>query len=190
MTASPRTEDISPAVLRQVLDYNPETGEILWKFRDLHWFGGGRNQEQVSGRWNDKFAGTAAIRSVDGKGYRYGNVLGRKLIAHRVAFALMTGGWPAAQIDHINHSKSDNRWVNLRPVTQAENCRNTPRNSSNRSGHSGVWWYTRKKKWQADIRVEGKKINLGRFVDISDAVAARSAALIKYGFHANHGAFK
>jgi len=35
--------------------------------------------------------------------------------------------------------------------------------------------------------VDGKTIHLGRFDKFEDAVAARKAADIKYGFHPNHG---
>jgi hypothetical protein len=35
--------------------------------------------------------------------------------------------------------------------------------------------------------VHGKNINLGRFKDIDDAIAAREAANKEYNFHPNHG---
>jgi len=37
---------------------------------------------------------------------------------------------------------------------------------------------------------KGKAVHLGFFDDKDDAIAARKAANIKYGFHANHGAAK
>ena len=46
-------------------------------------------------------------------------------LAHRVAFLLMEGRWPEGVIDHINGDPADNRWVNLRHVTAAENHVNT-----------------------------------------------------------------
>ncbi len=45
------------------------------------------------------------------------------MTAHRLAFALMTGQWPNI-VDHINRDRSDNRWSNLRDVTQRENAKN------------------------------------------------------------------
>ena len=42
------------------------------------------------------------------------------LLLHRVAFFLMENRWPDV-VDHINGDKSDNRWLNLREVSDAEN---------------------------------------------------------------------
>lgn len=48
-------------------------------------------------------------------------------LAHRLAFFLMEGSWPAGVIDHIDGDKLNNRWVNLRHVTIEQNLANTPR---------------------------------------------------------------
>ena len=41
--------------------------------------------------------------------------------------------------DHINHHKFDNRFDNLRIVTQQQNCRNKSMPSNNTSGKMGVY---------------------------------------------------
>jgi hypothetical protein len=38
-------------------------------------------------------------------------------LAHRVAWFYITRRWPADQIDHANHNKADNRFINLREVS-------------------------------------------------------------------------
>ena len=41
-----------------------------------------------------------------------------------MAWLYMAGAWPSGVIDHMNGDPSDNRWSNLRDVTQAENNAN------------------------------------------------------------------
>lgn len=51
-----------------------------------------------------------------------------RLYAHRMAWALARGRWPAAgmDIDHLNANVHDNRPCNLAEVTEAENRRRAP----------------------------------------------------------------
>ena len=117
-----------------------------------------------------------------------GRVFGAHVYAHQVAFAIMTGQWPEAQIDHVNGRRSDNRWRNLRPTDPAENARNTAISRSNSSGVVGVSWNREKRRWWAYIHPEkGRRHLLGSFRSKADAVAVRKAAERHYGYHQNHG---
>ena len=53
-------------------------------------------------------------------------------------------------------------------------------NKRNKSGHAGVFWNKRLKKWAARIMADYKSINLGWFNDISDAISAREAGELEY----------
>ena len=106
---------------------------------------------------------------------------------HRLAFLYMTGKFPKDQTDHINHVKDDNRWENLREADYAMNTRNASRRSDNKSGHTGVHLDKASNKWEAQIQIKGKSKYLGQFIKKADAIAARVAANIKYGYHPNHG---
>lgn len=55
------------------------------------------------------------------------------------------------------------------------------------SGITGVRWHKQSKKWQARIRVDKQLMSLGLYVNLDDAIKAREAANLKYGFHDNHG---
>ncbi len=67
---------------------------------------------------------TGGTGSFNRDGYRQIG-LGRKTFsAHRIAWLLMTGAWPADQIDHVNRVRSDNRWTNLRTATASQNQAN------------------------------------------------------------------
>ena len=54
-----------------------------------------------------------------GRGYRRVMYMGKEVLAHRLAWFLKTGDWPKDKIDHINGIKGDNRWTNLRDVSQS-----------------------------------------------------------------------
>lgn len=75
------------------------------------------------------------------------------------------------EIDHINGNGLDNRRENLRVVTRQENKRGFRRkNKSLSSRFRGVCRY--RKKWQAGIKVAGRRIHLGHYVN--EIAAARA----------------
>ena len=118
-------------------------------------------------------------------GYRRICINGRYCLTARLIWLYAKGEWPA-NIDHINHERSDNRLCNLRSVTNAENHRNKSKFSNNTSGVSGVGWCKQTNKWRARIKVGGRRIHLGLFTHMADAITARAAAKVKYGYHPNH----
>lgn len=84
------------------------------------------------------------------------------------------------EVDHINGMPNDNRKDNLRLVTHSQNMKNMKFNSSNTSGHKGVHYSKREKKYKAYIAVNGKTVHLGTFEDYDSAVKARENAEINY----------
>ncbi|MEO6711702.1 MAG: HNH endonuclease [Planctomycetota bacterium] len=110
-------------------------------------------------------------------GYLSIGVDGASYLAHRLAWLHETGEWPAAEIDHINGLKGDNRIANLRVATRSENAQNIYRAHSNSaSGVLGVSWCAREQKWRAVIKKGGRSISLGYFGDIDSAAAAYGSA--------------
>lgn len=83
-------------------------------------------------------------------------------------------------IDHINHDTLDNRKENLRIVTPSQNAMNHKLHKHNTSGYNGVWFRKERKTWVAEIILNSKKINLGNYKNIEDAILARKNADIKY----------
>lgn len=162
----------SPEVLRQLIRYEPETGKLFWKERGPEWFKSECYPLEVcAGRWNTKHAGRPALDCIS-EGYKVGNMLGRRVLAHRAAWAIYYGKWPADQIDHINGDGTDNRIANLREATNAENQQNLSMRQDNRSGFLGVSWHSAGGKWRASIRSKGQIYHLGLFEHIFDAAAA------------------
>ena len=71
--------------------------------------------------------------------------------------------------DHKNHNKLDNRKVNLRICTQAENTRNRQILPGFRSKFKGVTKDKNRNGWRASIYHLGKNIYLGTFDNEIDA---------------------
>lgn len=175
--------EIDTMELAQLLEFDPEKGEIYWLPRPETMFA----SEQSCRTWNSRYAGKRAFTYVDVHGYMRGTIFDRPYFAHRVIWALAYRTWPAGQIDHINGDKTDNRLLNLRVVTNQENGRNQKRHRTNTSGMRGVCWDKKNLKWMARIKVDGFQKNLGRFDRYEDAVSKRIEAEATYGFHPNHG---
>lgn len=134
--------------------------------------------------WNHSSAPTVPKGSVAGSlnknGYWCIKLQGKLYNGSRLAWLYMTGNWPKRVVDHKNRIKSDNRWDNLRDVTQLTNTRNRSVAQKNKSGRVGVNWYKATGKWQSQIKIPGKKINLGYFTKLEDAIAARELAERQY----------
>lgn len=168
-------DEVTPALLRELLTYDPETGKLFWRARNLSHF-----DNPSRGRsWNTRHANKEAF-TVGEQGYRRGMVFRRMYLAHIAAWAIIHSEWPDGQVDHINGVRDDNRLANLRVVSRSDNCRNAKRRSTNTSGVNGV--AKQGKRWRAYI-VE----HLGLFDTIEEAAAARKEAEQRLGYHPNHG---
>jgi hypothetical protein len=126
---------------------------------------------------------------LSGKGYvktslPLGNGKSRTLLLHR----LLMGEPEGKLVDHKDRNPRNNRRENLRIATGSQNQYNQGMRDNNTSGHKGVHWNKRLKKWQATIRHEGKQIHLGFFTVLEAAAKAyREAALKYHGEFANLG---
>ena len=105
----------------------------------------------------------------DGHGYRMCCLLGHKFKVHQVVWLMNTGEIPSTPIDHIDHDRRNNRFENLRLVTDFQNMQNL-------AACKGEWAGTKKDKkgrgWGAYIQVRFKKHYLGYFPTREEARAA------------------
>jgi hypothetical protein len=92
------------------------------------------------------------------------------IFMHRVILGLELGD--SRSVDHINRDKLDNRRLNLRTATQAENRQNVG-SLGGSSRFRGVAWLRRERKWQAKAQLNGRTFWLGNF---RDELAAAHAA--------------
>jgi hypothetical protein len=149
--------------LHQCFIYDPETGVLTWKHRPRKHF----DTHQGWAMWNGKYAGTIA-GSMYPRGYLL--VFREHYLVHRCIWKMVTGKEPPPTIDHINGNPTDNRWSNLRAATQSQQLQNrTVQQSCLRP--SG--------KWEATIRVDGRRHYLGLYPTREEATAAYEAAARK-----------
>lgn len=114
---------------------------------------------------------------VASKGYVCLKLAGKKCNAHRVAWLISTGGWPAGEIDHINGDKTDNRLANLRDVPRLLNAQNQTRaHKRNGTGLLGVHYDQDRDRYIAAIFTGGRKRFLGRHETAEAAHAAYLSA--------------
>ncbi len=85
----------------------------------------------------------------------------RNFSQHRLVYYAYNQDWNIFDIskdniiDHKNRIKTDNTKENLHVVNHQQNCFNT--------NAKGYYWDPKKKRWRAEIMLDGKKHRLGRF---------------------------
>lgn len=140
-----------------LLDYNPDTGQIIRKRT-----AGGQVAGTVAGTTNKR-------------GYVQIRVANKIHYAHRIAWVLYYGEDAPEFIDHIDGDKANNKICNLRAATKTSNAHNQPITLANTTGFKGV--SKARGRYQAQIRIHGKHKHLGYYATAEEAarVYARAA---------------
>ena len=110
---------ITAEFLKTILDYNPETGLLVWKWRPQHMFA----TQKAFKIWNKRFAGKPA-NSKSSHGYYQVRLFNKQYLSHILVWVLSYGCKPPYSLDHINGIRSDNRLCNLRIADNCQNSRN------------------------------------------------------------------
>jgi len=173
-------------ILREALNYQPETGGFLWKKRPLHHFKNSHGMNIWNARNAGLPAGTTYSPSKESDYLRVRIVVNNKpIMAHQVAWRLVYGDIPDGLfIDHLDGDATNNSISNLRLVTHSENHRNRKIQSNNTSGTPGVRWISG--KWRVRIKIQTKEISLGSFESKEQAVSVRKEYALKHGFTERH----
>lgn len=83
--------------------------------------------------------------------------------------------------DHVKSEETlNNRRSNLRIATSSQNSINSRLNRDSTTGLKGVSWHKKRLRYVSRIRVNGKVIHLGEFLEKERAHAAYCMAAIKY----------
>ena len=162
-----------------IFTYDPETGILRWKEREGRTY----SDKVFNGRFIGKISGSNVTSDHSKTSYLQSRVQGKTYKNHRIIFAMMEGYMPE-QVDHIDHNGLNNKWDNLRASNSADNSKNLPMQKSNKTGCIGVNWHKSAKKWQARaVNKEGKRIDLGRYDNIEDAIKARKDHEKEFGYY-------
>lgn len=152
--------------VKNVLDYDSETGIFTWKIN----------------RGGVAKAGTIA-GSTRKDGYYQICINGTSYKTNRLAWLYMTGNDPLElDIDHIDCDRANNKFSNLRVASGSQNCANRNKRSDNKSGYKGV--YKMGNKWASSITCNKIRKFLGMFDTPLNAYNAYIEASKKY-----HGEF-
>lgn len=139
--------------LHEVLHYEPDKpSPWTWKVRK------GRAKAGCEG---------GAVKK---DGYRTIQVDGEKYVSSRLAWFYITGEWPEVFIDHENRIRSDDRFTNLRPSTNAQNMQN----------RDFKGYYKHGEKWHAQIQINKKNIYLGLYKTEEEARAVYLRAKLEH----------
>lgn len=169
-----------PTVMRQLMDYDAETGVLRWKEQKTpHFLNLAGPKKAVLARWNGRAAGRVALGSNSKTGRKRGSVGGLSVFAHRAAWVIYYGAWPSAEIDHINGDFTDNRIANLRLATRAENARNRGPVPGSASRFKGIY-RTENGKWFSQINLSGRSTHIGTYKSEDEAALAYNAAATKH----------
>jgi hypothetical protein len=134
--------DLTAALLREKLHYNPEIGRFFWAFET----------------WRHKLGARAGSLRKDG--YTVIALGQHAYLAHRLAWLYMTGGWPPYGVDHADNDRSNNAWRNLRSATNSQNQHNSKLHRSSKSGIRGVTFDPIKNSWRGRVtlnKIEHRK---------------------------------
>ena len=143
--------------LREVLNYDQETGKFTWLVRLSH-------RVEVG-----DVAGTTF------NGYRHISIDGRRYRCARLSWKYVTGHWPGGFVDHLDTNSLNDRFSNLRDASRLVNSQNlrSPR-SDNKVGMLGV--VAVGDRFRSVIKPPGKRLHLGYFDTPEEAHAAYVAA--------------
>lgn len=162
---SVKTTALTAERVRELLDYDPVTGNLQWTSPKPY--------DPVEG-------GKAGALGKAGSKYQYRRFVQvdyKRYPAHRVCWLHKTGEWPDGYVVPVNGDYDDLRWDNLQKLSAGEAASRGGVRRGNTSGYRGITWVEGRERWLAYVTNNYKRIHIGYFKTLEDAIAARDAAV-------------
>lgn len=157
-------EHVDRQLLEELFDYDPITGILTWK----------------KSRSNRIKIGSV-VGYKNPAGYLQVRIEGKLWMVHRIVWIRQTGKTPSNEIDHIDGCRDNNSWRNLRDVTKSVNMQNRKKaDKDSRTGILGVTFDKQRKKFRAQLTMNGEKVLNKIFNTAEEAGEAYSLAKEKY----------
>ena len=144
--------ELSQEILKEVITYNRETGDMRWRVST--------SARSIKG---------SAVGSVNENRVSV-HVLGNRTRLHRLAWLYEYGYLPDTDIDHVDTNPQNNAISNLRLATKKQNRENVRLpNKNNQAGYRGVFFSKKDNLFIAKITHNYKSISVGYFKSAKEA---------------------
>lgn len=150
---------IDQKTVRELFDYDPENGVLIWKTPH-----------------STKLKPGDIAGNVRKDGYTQIVIGHESYLAHRLIWLYHKGYLPENDIDHEDRDNTNDRIWNLREATRSCNNTNSGNRKDNNSGVKGVIFHKTSKKWMAYITKNKRTTYLGVHKEYIEAVCYRLAA--------------
>jgi hypothetical protein len=143
---------ISQAYLKSVLRYDPRIGSWTWR---VHVYRSKMQPGDPAGYFDGRYNKIM----IDHETYA----------ASALAVLYMTGEWPETEVDHKDHDGGNDRWRNLRCVSESQNKMNRRRMKNSTTGFKWVSWHIGRNMYIASVSKNKKRKHLGYFSSAREA---------------------
>jgi len=161
-----RDGHVTSAQVRELLDYNSNTGVLTW-----------RHRHNALKRWNVRYEGKVAGTPHIHK-YVVVSIFKLRILAHRLAWLHYHGEWPKGEIDHVDGNPSNNAISNLRTIAHQQNSWNAGALKTNKIGHRYISYCKITDKYIVQFSEgKGKRIYYEKFPTLNEAIADRDRVI-------------